>query len=192
MANNDESDPFSALKLIVASGLAIVVLSVLGKEGCRNRNEPGTRSEFTSTDTAPTRVTPYTPANPEEAAAVEAIRGGGGSVNGSSQYIGVQMPPGLPSAAQLASLRVFKQPIDLSLRGSGVTDEDLAILAGLERVYELDLSGTSVTDEGIAYLRNMRGLHTLNLSGTLVTDNGLSVLGSLTGLKFLFVSNKAS
>ena len=94
----------------------------------------------------------------------------------------------------------------------GVTDADLALLAGLEPVLvSLDLSRTAVTDAGLAaladftslerlrleqtgigdaalaHLRGMERLEYLNLYGTQVTDEGLGELAGASALRKLYL-----
>ena len=93
--------------------------------------------------------------------------------------------------------------------GSGITDEDLKRLAGLNNVRLLDLSGnpvgdagleqiakleklewlllyeTKITSAGLAHLSKLPRLRTLALGGCKVTDEGLEHLESLPALEAL-------
>ena len=62
----------------------------------------------------------------------------------------------------------------LSMRGSSVTDKDLAHVANLALLTNLDLSDTAITDEGLKVLeKTSQPIFQLNLSRTKITPEGL-------------------
>jgi len=94
----------------------------------------------------------------------------------------------------------------IELTGTGVTDDDLALLAPLPKLPQLHLDGTKISDRGLAHLKNVElskvalgetqitdaglkhlsgqtKLRTLNLAGTRIGDEGLAHLKAATGLK---------
>ncbi len=73
----------------------------------------------------------------------------------------------------------------LTLRDTGATDENLALLKGQRQLASLDLSGTAVSDQGLRQLRRMKALKDLDLSRTKVSDNGLRYLLELFNLREL-------
>jgi YHS domain-containing protein len=77
--------------------------------------------------------------------------------------------------------------VNLSLLGQKVTDDTLALLAGLEdSLVWLNLSRTQVTDAGVAaHLPRFPRLLRINLASTRLTDAGLSALTSLPRLTSL-------
>jgi hypothetical protein len=63
------------------------------------------------------------------------------------------------------------------LRGTWVTDGDLARLAGFPGLRRLDLALTRITDHGLLRLRELRGVRELDLSyAELVTDEGMAAV----------------
>lgn len=75
--------------------------------------------------------------------------------------------------------------IDVTLRGSAVTDAGLQALGGHPGVLTLDVSGLAVTDEGLAVVGNWRNLENLYLAGTAITDATLQRLSGLERLRIL-------
>lgn len=100
----------------------------------------------------------------------------------------------------------------VSLRGSWITDTDLAVLARLPNLRKIDLSETHitdlgleqlkpldnitdlnlyfcehVTDGGVAHLKGWKKLQRLNLRGTKITDTSLEHLSTMTSLVALDV-----
>lgn len=66
----------------------------------------------------------------------------------------------------------------VSLAGTDVTDEELAMLIGLG-FDDLNLGSTGITNAGLKYVGAMSQLFSLNLSGTKVDDGGLHRLKEL-------------
>jgi hypothetical protein len=61
----------------------------------------------------------------------------------------------------------------ISLTGTKVTDERLALFAGRTNLGRLDLGRLPITNAGLANFKGCKGLLILNLGGTRVTDEGL-------------------
>ena len=64
----------------------------------------------------------------------------------------------------------------LILRGTEVTDADLACLPPLTNIEWLDLSQTQISDGGLQHLMGMRQLRWLNLKKTQASDAGIGTL----------------
>ncbi|HSO84247.1 hypothetical protein [Thiocapsa sp.] len=60
----------------------------------------------------------------------------------------------------------------LQMANADVTDETLALLAGMDRLRELDLNESAVTDAGLARLAASTRLERLRLANTGITDAG--------------------
>lgn len=76
--------------------------------------------------------------------------------------------------------------IAVDLRGSWVTDADLAGLAQLPDLARLDLSLTRISDHGLQQLKDARAITDLNLHyDELITDAGLSALKNWKRLRRL-------
>lgn len=100
--------------------------------------------------------------------------------------------------------------VEISLRGTWVTDADVVRLAAHPKLRRLDLSRTHlndraleplqklaaltdldltyaehITDAGLARLRNVRSLERLSLEGTKVTDSGVNSIAALSNLRAL-------
>ncbi len=76
------------------------------------------------------------------------------------------------SGAGLASMGSLPALETLSLDRTGVSDQDLPVLAAFPSLTSLGLSHTSITDEGLVRLPHLAGLKSLYLEGTNVTDEG--------------------
>ena len=98
--------------------------------------------------------------------------------------IKVTLPKGTVASGlkHLSHLPGLKQ---LSLAGSEVSDDDLAVVASLEPLERLDLSWTQIGDAGIARLKQLQRLESLDLSWTAVSGANLADLAGLVGLKRL-------
>jgi internalin A len=91
---------------------------------------------------------------------------------------------GWKNVALLAGLR------NLSLSGNSISDDDLAILAGLPELEELTLNGDKISDAGLAHLKNAPKLSSLTLAemdGQRITDAGLEHLTHIKQLKKLAI-----
>ena len=94
-----------------------------------------------------------------------------------------QTPPVTATLAALA--RHHPDLRELRIDRCGVTDADLAPIAGLTRLSRLHLTHTRITDAGLAHLAPLRDLVDLNLQTSRITGAGLAHLGGLTRLKTL-------
>lgn len=76
--------------------------------------------------------------------------------------------------------------VEVDLRFTAVTDEDLAVVGKLNNLALLYLGSTSITDNGVAFLASLRNsLQVLDLSCTAITDRCLSTLAALSQLTLL-------
>ncbi len=76
--------------------------------------------------------------------------------------------------------------VSFGLLGAEVTDQDLALLDGLQTsLVWLDLSRTSITDAATAKLEPFTELRRLNLSNTAIGDAAIESLAALTELRYL-------
>jgi hypothetical protein len=66
--------------------------------------------------------------------------------------------------------------IGISLRGTRVTDLDLAHMQDFPELQQLDLTSVPITDLGLAMLQPCKNLRQLKLKGTKVTDEGVREL----------------
>jgi Leucine-rich repeat (LRR) protein len=73
----------------------------------------------------------------------------------------------------------------VSLKGTTITDAELAILAKLPSLIDLDLQHTEVSSVGLAHLSAVKSLQRLNLADTLLGDDALQSLKPLAGLRVL-------
>jgi hypothetical protein len=80
---------------------------------------------------------------------------------------------------------------DVDLRGTKVTDDDLAALGIMKGIYTLNLSFTAVTDKGVAHLAGNSDLAGLNLAGTKVTDAAVAALCRIPSLSTLNIAQTA-
>jgi hypothetical protein len=70
-------------------------------------------------------------------------------------------------------LRQRPDTVVLQMSNPDVTDDTLALVAGLAALRELDLSNSAVTDAGLARLAELPQLERLRLANTGITDSGL-------------------
>jgi len=91
------------------------------------------------------------------------------------------------SVDHLTPLRDLPGLVHLNLRGTEVTDDMLAQVAGCKTLLRLHLEKTKVTDKGLAHLKGLTDLEYLNLYGTEVGDAGLANLEGLKKLKTLYL-----
>jgi internalin A len=92
--------------------------------------------------------------------------------------------------AALKELAGMSQLQSLALgHNTGLTDDGVGALTGLQQLQVLDLNHTGLTDDGLKALAALRGLQTLNLFATKVTDAGLDALAPLTSLRVLNIGS---
>jgi hypothetical protein len=90
----------------------------------------------------------------------------------------------------LARVAKLEHVISLSIFQQGVTDGDLAGLAGMKQLRFLELShNPGVTDAGIAALTGLTNLRHLDLTDTKVTGTGLKDLGDMENLERLTLND---
>jgi internalin A len=73
----------------------------------------------------------------------------------------------------------------VSLKGTSVTDAELAILTKLPALSDLSLQHTEVSSVGLAHLATIKSLRTLDVGDTLLGDDAVASLKSLTNLRAL-------
>lgn len=94
----------------------------------------------------------------------------------------------IADAGGVATRDAQGRSVAVDLRGSWVTDSDLAELAKLPTLERLDLSLTKIGDHGLQLLKNAPAITDLDLSfAELVTDGGLSAVKGWKHLKRLSV-----
>ena len=80
----------------------------------------------------------------------------------------------------------------LDLRGTAISDAQLATVGALPHLTRLHLERTAIGDAGLAHLAGCAHLEYLNLYGTKVTDAGLAGLAKLAALRSVFVWQTAA
>lgn len=76
----------------------------------------------------------------------------------------------------------------IQLRGSNITDSDLAALRHLADVVDVvGLENTAVTNKGLAHLLPLKILDNVDLTNTGVSDTGLDVLATIRTLEFIHI-----
>ena len=80
--------------------------------------------------------------------------------------------------------------VEVDFSGTQITDADLDVLKGLDRLEYLDLSDTRVTDAGLVKVKELKSLDTLSLMFTPVTERGLDELSALPNLRVLLLTNE--
>jgi hypothetical protein len=84
--------------------------------------------------------------------------------------------------------KVANQLVWLHLSDCGITDEDMASIAGLKNLVRLNLSRNNISDAGVAKLQELNQLEYLNLYGTRISKSSLNVFSAgFPKLKKLFV-----
>jgi len=89
---------------------------------------------------------------------------------------------------QLAVLAKLNRLKHLSLNATPITDDGLSHLAGLVELEYLILNDTKISDAGIAHLAALKKLRGLGLFRTRVTDTGLAQLERLDQLEWVRLS----
>ena len=82
-------------------------------------------------------------------------------------------------------------PFAIGLGSSGITNQGIKELVGLENLQALDLSHTKVTDSGLRELAALEQLRILDLGATVITDAGLKELTAIKGLQKLYFGSTA-
>jgi len=92
--------------------------------------------------------------------------------------------------ADLVSLHRLKSLCGLVLNQTGMSQEQMAQLAGLTRLQNLEITERWIGDEGLAHLAGLTHLQRLSLSGDWVTDDGLVHLEGLRNLRNLILDTR--
>ena len=66
--------------------------------------------------------------------------------------------------------------VEVSLRGTKITDAGLVHLKGLTELQKLNLSRSNITDAGLVHLKGLTGLVALDVGNTKITDAGIAEL----------------
>jgi hypothetical protein len=77
--------------------------------------------------------------------------------------------------------------LHLNLRGAGLTDADVKVVATFTNLRHLRLEKNDITDEGAKALASLASLTSLNLTGTRITDEGFGELARLANLETFYV-----
>jgi len=77
------------------------------------------------------------------------------------------------------------QLVDLRLKGTKLSDEEMVVFDYLKNLEYLTLTDTKVTDTGLEHLAGLKKLRVLDLSGTRIRGSGLVHLKDLDSLEYL-------
>ncbi len=77
----------------------------------------------------------------------------------------------------------------VSMRGTSVTDRELAVLTKLPQLTDLSLEDTEISSDGLASVSAIHSLRSLDLGHTLLGDNALASLTPLVNLRSLKLSS---
>ena len=131
--------------------------------------------------------------NPQEDAALQAVRQSGGQVlelaqNDPRLDVAYHLSNVELTADHLKSLEgLAGRVVQLNLRGTNLNDDLAQYLKPLTELTRLHLERTAITDAGLPHLAGLTKLEYLNLYGTALTDAGLEHLAALPNLKKLYV-----
>jgi beta-lactamase regulating signal transducer with metallopeptidase domain/Leucine-rich repeat (LRR) protein len=92
---------------------------------------------------------------------------------------------GVVGDAALQKLVAFEQLTQVSLTGSGLSDDGLAQFASLHALEILNLPDSKITGTGLGGLANLKQLRTLTLSDSPFNDQGCQLLRRLPALEWL-------
>ena len=102
--------------------------------------------------------------------------------------VAYHLTDGKVTGKHLQPLAALKNSLaQLNLRGTEITDNDLAQLKDLTALVRLHLENTATTDKGLVHLKALVNLEYLNLYGTQVSDAGLDQLAPLKKLKKVYI-----
>jgi hypothetical protein len=82
--------------------------------------------------------------------------------------------------------------VNLSLKYSNVTDDDLRLVASIGNLRHLSLNGTDISDAGLRHLGTCQRLEALSLPETNVTEDGLKQLRDLPALKWVMIDDRVT
>ena len=129
-------------------------------------------------------------ANQGEPAIAEWLRAIGGKVELAGEHISsVSLKGTTITDAELAILTKLPRLADLSLRHTEVSSIGLAHLSTVTSLQKLDLADTLLDDAALESLRPLANLRVLHLDGTLVEGPGLAHLAGLINLRELHLDN---
>ena len=129
-------------------------------------------------------------ANQGEPAIAEWLRVIGGKVDLAGEHISTVSLKGTTiTDAELAILTKLPRLTDLSLERTEVSSVGLAHVAAVTSLQKLDLAHTLLGDDAIASLKPLGNLRVLHLESTLVEGPGLAQLAGLTSLRELHLDN---
>lgn len=118
---------------------------------------------------------------------VQLLFSGGGFLRAQPKF---DRDPAQPLPVEALS-SVAPQLVWLDLSNTGVSDAQLAALAGLRKLQRLNLSGTRASDATVRRLIGLPFLETLNLYGTAVTDVALRAFAKMPSLNTVYLSETA-
>ncbi|MEC8557979.1 MAG: hypothetical protein VXZ82_23480 [Planctomycetota bacterium] len=98
----------------------------------------------------------------------------------------------LPVASAMQDIASLKGLKTLSLRGTGIGDKELLLLAGLTDLEVLQVDSTLVGDSGMQAAQEWKNLRELTAQRTLLSDAGLEHLAECEQLERLEISGSAS
>jgi internalin A len=128
--------------------------------------------------------------NQGEPAIAEWLRAIGGKVELAGEHISIVSLKGTTiTDAELAILTKLPRLTDLSLRRTEVSSVGLAHLSMIKSLQKLDLADTLLGDDALESLRPLTNLRVLHLDGTLVEGPGLAQLAVLNNLRELYLDN---
>ena len=86
---------------------------------------------------------------------------------------------------RMQEINYFERVVTIKLKGTPITNADIALLCRLPSLRELHLDDTTVTDSGLSRLSSLTNLQELHLENTAITDAGLAHLSGCTNLTYL-------
>ncbi len=90
------------------------------------------------------------------------------------------------SSTDISKITLFPQLRELSLKATGITDEELRVLSVARTLNVLDIAHNAVSDQGLGFVgASLTGLENLSLSNTLITDSCVDDLNHLIDLREL-------
>ena len=129
-------------------------------------------------------------ANQGEPAIAEWLRAIGGKVELAGEHISsVSLKGTTITDAELAILTKLPRLTDLSLQRTEVSSIGLAHLSSVTSLQKLDLADTLLGDAALESLKPLTNLRVLHIDGTLVEGSGLAQLAELTNLRELYLDN---
>jgi len=131
-----------------------------------------------------------------EPSIIEDIAASGLKVNlisSNNGWIEISNPIGtIVTVDQLDMLSSVAQQITwIQLANSGLTDDMLMQIKGLDNLTKLKIQGNPITSNGIRQLENLSNLETLNLTNTQVDDGIFELLDRMPKLKNLYLWQSA-